>query len=94
MTIPILVFGVLLASLYGAAFHLWKDGGLGRLILYIVLSWVGFALGDWTGGALGWTFGSVGSLHVGMATIGSVIFLLAGHWLSLIQVENPGPSRR
>jgi hypothetical protein len=95
MTIPILVFGILLASLYGALFHLWKDGGLGRLIMYILLSWVGFAVGAWAGAALRWDFWSVGSLRIGMATVGSAFFLAAGHWLSLIQVENnPGPYRR
>jgi hypothetical protein len=94
MTIPILVFGALLSSLYGAVFHLWKDGGLGRLILYLALSWVGFALGEVAGSALGWTFWSVGSLHMGSASIGSAVFLFVGHWLSLIQVESPGPSRR
>lgn len=94
MTIPIIVFGFLLASLYGALFHLWRDGGLGRLVLYILLSWVGFAVGEWAGGALKWSFWSVGALHVGTATFGSLIFLVAGHWLSLIQVESPGASHR
>jgi hypothetical protein len=94
MTIPILVFGALLASLYGAVFHLWRDGGLGRLILYLVLSWAGFAAGELLGRALGWSFWSVGSLHLGMASVGSIVFLIVGYWLSLVQVESPGASRR
>lgn len=94
MTIPLVVFAFLIASLYGALFHLWRDGGLGRLLYYVVLSWVGFALGEWAGTAFGWKFASVGSLHIGAATLGSLAFLVVGHWLSLIQVENPGISRR
>ncbi len=94
MTLPIVVFGVLLASLYGALFHLWRNGGLGRLILYLLLSWGGFIVGEVVGSALGWTFWSVGALHIGSATIGSILFLAAGYWLSLVKVENPGTSRR
>jgi hypothetical protein len=94
MTLPIVVFGVLLASLYGALFHLWRDGGLGRLILYLLLSWVGFIIGELAGNALGWTFWSVGTLHIGTATIGSLVFLAAGYWLSLVQVDSPKASRR
>ncbi len=90
MTIPAFVFGFFLASLYGAVFHLWKGGKLPRLVLYLVLSWVGFILGHLLAARLGWTFLSVGPLNAGLATLGSVIFLLAGHWLSLVQVQSKG----
>jgi hypothetical protein len=46
MTVPILIFGFILASLYGSLFHLWKNGGLGRLVLYLLLSWIGFWVGQ------------------------------------------------
>jgi hypothetical protein len=36
---------------------------------------------------LGWTFLSIGALHVGMATIISFLFLGLGYWLSLMDVE-------
>jgi hypothetical protein len=88
MTIPVMIFGLLLSSLYGALFHLWKNGGLGRLLLFLALSWVGFVAGQLLGQQVGWTFWSVGTLNVGMATIGSLIFLGVGYWLSLVQVEN------
>ncbi len=88
MTIPVMLFGLLLSSLYGALFHLWRNGGLGRLLLFLILSWVGFVAGQLLGQQVGWTFGSVGALNVGMATIGSVVFLVVGYWLSLVQVEN------
>ncbi len=86
MTIPILAFGFILASLYGALFHLWKNGGLGRLILYLVLSWIGFWAGQILARQLGWNFGNIGTLQVGFATLGSILLLLIGHWLSLVQV--------
>jgi hypothetical protein len=35
-------------------------------------------MGDW----LGVSFGRLGSLHIGLATILSLAFLLVGYWLS------------
>ena len=63
MTIPALVFGFLISTLMGAAFHLWKDGGFGRLLLYVLLAWIGFWGGHILANSLGWTFGSIGPLH-------------------------------
>jgi len=87
MTIPAFVFGVIISSLYGAAFHLWRDGGIGRLILYLFLSWLGFWVGHFLADRLGWTFGSVGPLHIGLATISSLLFLFIGYWLSKVEVQ-------
>jgi len=87
MSIPTIIFGMIIASLYGAAFHFWRGGGLGKLFLYLLLGWAGFWVGDMLGRQLGWSFASLGPLHLGMATIGSGIFLMVGHWLSLVQVE-------
>lgn len=82
LPIPTILFGILLSSLYGAAFHLWRGGSLRRFGLFLGLSWLGFWLGDFTGDQLGWTFGAVGELNVGMATLGSAIFLLAGNYIN------------
>jgi uncharacterized membrane protein YeaQ/YmgE (transglycosylase-associated protein family) len=87
MTLPALLLGLLLSTLYGAAFHLWHGGGIGRLIFYLFLGWVGFWIGQWLAGQFGWGFFSVGTLHLGMATLLSFVFLFAGYWLSLVEVE-------
>jgi uncharacterized membrane protein YeaQ/YmgE (transglycosylase-associated protein family) len=87
MTIPALLFGIFLSTLYGAAFHFWRGGDKKRLILYILLAWVGFWLGQMLGTKLGWSFAEVGPLNLGMATLGAVIFLAAGYWLSLVEVD-------
>ena len=87
MTLPTFLFGLLLSTLYGAAFHLWKGGGFGRLILYLFLGWIGFWAGHLIAGQLDWTFDSLGQLHFGTATACSLLILSAGHWLSLVQVE-------
>lgn len=85
MTIPSFLFGILISSLYGALFHLLRGGGLGRLLLYVILAWAGFWAGQYLAGQIGWTFLSLGPLHLGMATLGSLVFLGIGYWLSLIE---------
>jgi hypothetical protein len=87
MTFPALIFGLVVSTLYGAAFHLWQGGGAGRLALYIVLSWIGFWIGHLAASFLGWRFLSVGPVNLGLATILALIFLAGGHWLSLVEVE-------
>lgn len=87
MTLPSLLFGFLISTLYGAAFHLWRGGGAGRLSLYLLLGWAGFWVGHLLAGYWGWTFGSVGPLHLGLATLTSAIFLGVGYWLSLVETE-------
>jgi hypothetical protein len=87
MTLPNLLFGLLLSTLYGAVFHLIRGGGAGRLLLYLILAWTGFWAGQLLAVQLNWDIGSLGSLHVGVATLSSVIFLAVGHWLSLVEAE-------
>lgn len=91
MTLPTFLFGVLLSTLYGAAFHLWRGGNAGRLLLYLLLAWAGFWVGQIAASRLGWTFLSLGPLHVGMASLTSFIFLGLGYWLSLFELDRQEP---
>jgi hypothetical protein len=87
MKLPSILMGILISTLIGAAFHLLRGGGLGRLILYLLLGWVGFWAGQLAAVQLQWSFWTIGQLHLGMAAAGSLLFLSIGHWLSLIDVE-------
>jgi uncharacterized membrane protein YeaQ/YmgE (transglycosylase-associated protein family) len=87
MTLPSFLFGMLISTFYGTVFHFWKRGGLGRWLLFLILSWVGFWAGHFLAGRMGWTFDSLGPLHLGTATLGSLLFLFIGYWLSLVEVE-------
>ena len=88
MTIPGLLFGFITSSLYGALFHLWRGGGAGRLLLYLILSWIGFWAGHFIGFKLNWAlFLRIGPLYFGTATLGSFLLLLFGHWLSLMETK-------
>ena len=44
MTVPSIALGLVVALLIGALFHLFLGGGLGRLILYLALSLIGFCI--------------------------------------------------
>ena len=85
MTIPSILIAVIISSLYGIAFHLWRGGGLGRMILYLILAWIGFWIGHLIGDGLEWTFFSLGPLRLGTATLGSALALGIGYWLSLVE---------
>jgi hypothetical protein len=87
MSTPTLLLGLIISTLYGALFHLWRGGNAGRLLLYLLLSWVGFWVGQILGNLINLSFDTIGQLHIGMATLGSLIFLGIGYWLSLVQSE-------
>ena len=87
MTIPSVLFALLVALLYGALYHIFRGGGFWRLIFYFGLSALGFGAGQLFGLWLGWSFIPLGSLNIGPASIGSLIFLVGGDWLSHIEVR-------
>jgi hypothetical protein len=85
MTIPALLFGFIVASLYGALYHLICGGGPARLFGNLVISWLGFALGHFVGTWCGWILFPVGPLDFGAATVGSLLLLA----LSLVNFRRP-----
>jgi len=87
MTLPTLLFALLVALFYGAVYHLIRGGGFWRLILYFSLSIFGFAFGHLIGIWRSWTFIPLGSLNLGLSSLGSVIFLIVGDWLSRIEAR-------
>jgi len=90
MTIPSFVFALMIASLYGALYHLIRGGGLGRLLLFLIFGWVGFAVGHLVGIWQGWVLIPVGELNWGLSTLGSLIFLVGGDWISHIRIGDMG----
>lgn len=87
MTLPTLLFALLIALFYGAFYHLIRGGNFWRLILYFGLSIFGFALGHLLGIWRGWTFIPLGSLNFGLSSLGSVMVLILGDWLSRVEVQ-------
>jgi hypothetical protein len=87
MTLPSLFLGIVLSSLYGVVFHLWKGGSLKKLFLFLILAWVGFWAGHLLSASLGWPFLTIGPLNAGFATLGSFLVLFLGNWLSQVEVQ-------
>jgi hypothetical protein len=88
MTIPTLLFALLIAFLCGVLFHILRGGNGWRLLLYFGLSTLGFAVGQWISAARGWHLLMFGALDIGMGVIGSAVFLALGEWLSRIETKN------
>jgi hypothetical protein len=88
MPSPSLVFSFVLATLYGAAFHLVSGGDARRLALFLLAAWLGFALGHSFGDVFGVTLMDIGPLHMLPATMGA--------WLALVvaRVLTRQPARR
>lgn len=78
MTLPSALFGFLLASLYAALYHLVRDGGPRRLFAFLLSSWGGFLAGVLLGAWQGWSLLRVGPLDLGLASLGSLVLLVAG----------------
>ena len=88
MTFPAFLFGCLIASIFGCAYHFWRGGKAGKLLLYNVFAWVGFWVGYLIGDLMGWRFLTVGPLNLGISILFTLLFILVGSWLSQIQTES------
>ena len=88
MTLPLSLLALLIALLAGAAFHILRGGSGWRLLLYLVLSVLGFAAGQALSMWLGWYLLRFGALEIGVGLLGSFVFLAAGDWLSRIENKN------
>lgn len=86
MTFPALLFSLLIALLYGSLYHLVRGGGFWRLLLYLFFSVLGFALGYLVGLWRGWVWLPLGTINLGVCTVGSLLILLLGDWLTRIDV--------
>lgn len=94
MTLPAYLLGLLYALLIGSLFHVWRDGGLGRLVFYQLLSVAGAVAGQWLGSWQNWYIFAVGQLDLGLVTIGSLVFLGVGYWLSLVDIRGSDRDER
>jgi hypothetical protein len=75
------VLGFLLATAYGAGFHLLIGGPAKRIIIYILAAWFGFAAGHFIGDLINFEFLKLGAVHLLPASLGSWLALIASWWL-------------
>jgi len=77
-----MVFSFILATLYGAVFHLVSGGDARRLALFLLAGWLGFALGHALGDLLDLTLLDIGPLHMLPATVGAWLALAVARLLT------------
>ncbi len=87
MTFPSFILGCMIASILGCAFHFWRGGKLGKLLLFNIFAWVGFWVGHLLAQWMGWHFLQLGPLNLGIAILFTLLFLFLGNWLGQVQVE-------
>lgn len=88
MTLPSFLFALLIALLYGTLYHLIRGGSFWRLLLYLGLSLFGFAMGHLLGLWRGWILLPIGTINMGLSSLGSFLMLILGDWLSRVE-SNP-----
>jgi hypothetical protein len=85
MTIPSFLLALIISTMLGALFHLWRGGGPTRIFFYFILAWIGFFAGHFLALWRGWILLPIGALEVGIASLGALIFLFTGDWLAKIE---------
>jgi uncharacterized membrane protein YeaQ/YmgE (transglycosylase-associated protein family) len=78
---PALSFSLLLATLCGALVHLIFGGDGGQLLTDVLASWAGFAIGQAVGDVFGIVVGSIGPVHIAIATTGALLAIAVARLL-------------
>ncbi len=76
------ILAFLVATAYGAGFHVIMGGPPRKVGLYIMSGWIGFALGHVVGDMIDLELLRIGVVHLFAASIGSWIALVASWVLS------------
>jgi hypothetical protein len=78
---------MLIATTCGLVFHLIRGGGLARLGLYVLTSWVAFFIGHLVGTWLEWDWMRIGVLNLFPALLAIALGLIIANLLA-------GPERK
>ena len=93
MPSPSFVFSFILATLFGAAFHLVSGGDARRLALFLLAAWLGFGLGHAFGEMVELTLLDIGPLHMLPATAGAWVALVVARLLTRQPPRSPSHLR-
>ncbi len=72
---PLLVLSLVIATLYGALFHLLRGQTMRDLVLYWATSLLGFAVGHLIAVAFAWPDPLIGELHIVPASVASLLLM-------------------
>lgn len=85
-----MVLAFLLATAYGAGFHLIMGGPARRILLYVIAAWLGFASGHFLGDFLRVDILDLGAVNLFSASIGAWSALLIAWLLARDQPAGAG----
>jgi len=83
MSLPAILLGVVVASLLGAFYHLWRGGGPVRIVFYLLMALIGFFGGVYLAHLKGWALWLIGQVDIGFGALGALLILGLGDWLTL-----------
>ncbi len=86
---PALLLSVLISVAYAALLHLWKGRTLRDLLLYLIASAGGFAVGQLLGLLLQIPLPRIGQIHIVEATLFAWIALIGVRELTVARRANP-----
>lgn len=76
-----MVLAFLLATAYGAAFHLIMGGPLRHVLVFVIAAWIGFTAGHFLGDFLNVDILDLGAINLFSASAGAWVALLAARLL-------------
>ncbi len=79
---PNLFIGVIASALMASLFHLWKNGGPGKLIIYLIFAFLGYLLFSALFALTEVDVFKIGPYDPGAGVIGSIVLLFFSHWLT------------
>jgi uncharacterized membrane protein YjjP (DUF1212 family) len=92
MTIPSLLFALLIALFLGALYHFVRGGDWSHLLAYLVMSVLGFAVGHFIALWRGWVLFPFGPLNLGPEIAGALVFIALADWLIHLPPRTEGDS--
>ncbi|MGQ9625966.1 MAG: hypothetical protein ACUVV0_03565 [Anaerolineae bacterium] len=78
---PSIAFSLVIIGSYATLFHLWRGRGLGEWLLYLLACLFGFGTGEVLALSTGWSFMTVGRVHLVESTLGSWALMFLAWWL-------------
>ncbi|MCU0514209.1 MAG: hypothetical protein MUE40_16760 [Anaerolineae bacterium] len=88
---PNFTFAFIVATLFGAGFHVVVGGDARRLTMYLLAGWIGFAMGQMAGNSLPGLTLTIGELHLLPAGAGALVALLLAYILSSGRARRRSP---
>ena len=86
---PALLLGILLSVAYAGLLHLWKGRSLRDLMIYVVASLGGFAVGQLLGLLLQIPLPTIGQVHVIEASVCAWVALIGVRELTVMRRLSP-----